>query len=196
MMRDIFRPSVFIGSTWSDLKEHRAVCRDVVLELKLLPIMMEYFAATDDYPVELCLENINQADIYVGIFAHRYGYCPPDSEVSITEIEFNRARAKRIPCLCFIVDENAVWPPAYIEDDPGKSKLLALKKRLDESLVRDTFHNPDSLGRVLSISLHHAILKLSQKRSIPVRQENRNTTKSLPNEAFVEAILSKRLRGF
>jgi Domain of unknown function (DUF4062) len=38
---------------------------------------MEDYVATDERPVEKCLNDVDQSDIYIGIFAFRYGYVPP-----------------------------------------------------------------------------------------------------------------------
>ena len=35
--------------------------------------------AADQRPMEKCLADVGKADIYVGIFAFRYGYVPPES---------------------------------------------------------------------------------------------------------------------
>ena len=37
---------------------------------------MEEYAAADQ-PVDECLMDVEKADIYVGLFAFRYGYVPP-----------------------------------------------------------------------------------------------------------------------
>ncbi len=146
------RLNVFISSTSTDLKEHREAVRDIVLALGFHPIMMEYFPAMDANAVKACMDKVDESDIYVGIFAYRYGYIPQDSNISITEMEFKRAKARNIPCLCFLVDEDADWHGER-EDEPGRSRLIAFKKRLDQSLVRATFDTPDSLALEVSKSL-------------------------------------------
>ena len=40
-------------------------------------IAMEEYVATDRRPVEKCLTDVARADVYVGLFAFRYGYIPP-----------------------------------------------------------------------------------------------------------------------
>lgn len=144
---------VFIGSTNADLEEYREKVRDVLISLNCLPIMNEYWPAMDSSAVEACMFKVDSADIYIGIYAHRYGHCPIGSEISITEMEFNQARSLKIPCLCFLVDENFQWTADHIEGEPGKSKLRRFKAQLDESLVRKKFTTPDSLATAVSLAL-------------------------------------------
>ena len=40
---------------------------------------MEDYVAADQRPVEKCLATCKRSDIYVGMFAFRYGYVPPAS---------------------------------------------------------------------------------------------------------------------
>jgi hypothetical protein len=86
---------VFIGSTREDLTEHRAAVRAAVTELGLFPEGKKF----------------KKADIYVGIYAYRYGWQPPGFDnKSITELEYDWAGEKGIPRLCFVVDDNHPWP--------------------------------------------------------------------------------------
>jgi hypothetical protein len=74
-------PNIFISSTHDDLVEYRQAVRDVLLELGFHPVMMEYFPAMDTLAVKGCMDKVDSAAVYVGIFAHRYGYCPDGSDV-------------------------------------------------------------------------------------------------------------------
>lgn len=68
------RSNVFISSTHDDLIQYRQIVRDVLLELGLHPVMMEYFPAMGIKAVEQCLAEVDSTDVYIGIFAHRYGF--------------------------------------------------------------------------------------------------------------------------
>jgi hypothetical protein len=41
---------------------------------------MEAYTAADERPLDLCLRDVAQSDIYVGLWAWRYGYVPPADE--------------------------------------------------------------------------------------------------------------------
>ena len=105
---------VFIGSTSVDLRDYRAKVRKAVEDFGLVPVVMEEFEANYMDPVNGCIAKVDSSDIYVGIFAHRYGYCPIGSDISITEMEFNRATENGIPCFCFFVAEDFEWKRVWL----------------------------------------------------------------------------------
>ena len=102
---------VFISSTSIDLKDYRAaaiaMCEEQAIVVE--PIAMEYFEAMDIGAVEGSLRKVREAQIYVGILAHRYGFIPPDETRSITEMEFDEATRIGIPRLCFLINEEYPW---------------------------------------------------------------------------------------
>lgn len=84
------RPTVFISSTSIDLPEHRRKVTAAILELGLYSDGMEHWPAADCDSLALCLGKVDEADLFVGIYAHRYGWVPPGQERSITELEYGR----------------------------------------------------------------------------------------------------------
>ena len=58
------------------------------------PKMMDYLKASDDDAIGESMRMVDEAGIYLGILAHRYGYV-----ISITEMEYNRAGERGIPRL-------------------------------------------------------------------------------------------------
>ena len=59
-------------------------------------IAMEDYVATDQRPIEKCLADVATSDLYIGIFAWRYGYIPPEKNPdhkSITELEYRKAHS-------------------------------------------------------------------------------------------------------
>ena len=57
-------------------------------------VAMEDYVAADRRPLDKCLADVASCDLYLGVFAHRYGYIPesdnPDGR-SITELEYRHA---------------------------------------------------------------------------------------------------------
>lgn len=137
---------VFISSTYRDLIEHRRAVIDILLRLKVQPIAMEFFGADPDEPKQVCADEIQDCNLFIGIYAHRYGLIPEGDQKSITEQEFDLAHELGKPCFCYVVDEDHPWLPKMIEDEPGKSKLAAFKAQLDKALTRDTFTTADKLA--------------------------------------------------
>ena len=114
---------------------------------------MEYYVAEDARPVDKCVRDAASCDLYVGVFARRYGFCPPGTERSITEQEFRAARAAGNDCLCFLLPEDAPWPDEYVEKGAGAEKLAALRKELLENNLCGLFTTPDELAAVASAAI-------------------------------------------
>jgi hypothetical protein len=106
---------VFISSTFEDLKEYREAAIEVVNRYKCIPLAMEHFMAQPGEPVKVCEDEIKQCDIFVGVYAHRFGFVPKEQNKSIIQQEYEMAKASGKDCLCFIVEERFPWDPAFIE---------------------------------------------------------------------------------
>lgn len=143
----------FLSSTYVDLVDHREAAAEAIERLGQQVGRMEVFGARPDEPSEACLAEIDECDFFVGIYAHRYGYVPDGAGVSITEAEFDHAKAKNKPLFCFLVDDEHPWPPKMIEDEPGKSKLRSFKAKIGSGLVRDTFTTSEDLAYKIAAAL-------------------------------------------
>ena len=62
---------VMISSTARDLPEHRKQVLDACLRQDMFPIMMEHLPASDADAIAESLRMVNEADLYLGIFAYR-----------------------------------------------------------------------------------------------------------------------------
>src|SRR6266487_3115040 len=136
---------VMISSTAIDLPEHRDLVKDACLRQGMYPVMMEHLAAVDADAIAESLRIVNEANIYLGIFAYRYGYVPEGYDISITEMEYNRAVERGIPRLIFLMDEEHDVKPADVEKGDGAVKLDALKERLKAERVVNFFKSPAEL---------------------------------------------------
>src|SRR5271169_56365 len=109
-------PRVFISSTFTDLAEHRRTVQDALRQLGVIDVSMEHFGARDERPVDECLRLVREeSDLFVGIYAHRYGYVPDGAEFSISEMEYKAASDVPLPRFIYLIDENQLWLPAHID---------------------------------------------------------------------------------
>jgi hypothetical protein len=134
---------------------------------------MEYYSATDQRPLDKCLSDVASCDLYIGIFAWRYGYIPPhgDPEArSITELEFRKARSSRIPCLLFLLDEAAEWLAADVEAGEGSRRIKAFREELRTNFLVSTFHNPDDLATHVSVAVAKWAEDQKESASVPPRE--------------------------
>jgi uncharacterized protein DUF4062 len=136
---------VMISGTAYDLPEHRKEVLDGCLRQGMLPIMMEHSPASDADAIVESLRMVDEADIYLGIFAYRYGKVPKGYDISITEMEYNRAVEQGIPPLIFLMHEKHPITAADVDKGEGADKLEALKARLRTEHVVKYFKSPDDL---------------------------------------------------
>ncbi|HEX8921210.1 MAG TPA: DUF4062 domain-containing protein [Pyrinomonadaceae bacterium] len=135
-----------LSSTARDLPEHREKLMHACMRLGMFyPEMMEHLAAIDADALEVSLQMVDQAEIYVGIFAFRYGYVPEGQTISITEAEYNRAVKRKIPRLIFLMSDAHDVKPSDVETGEGAEKLKAFKERLKKDRVAGFFDSADDL---------------------------------------------------
>ncbi|HLO15820.1 MAG TPA: DUF4062 domain-containing protein [Anaerolineales bacterium] len=142
------RKTVMVSSTARDLPEHRKEVMDACLRQGMFPDMMEHLPASDADAIRVSLDMVDRADIYLGIFAHRYGYVPKEGnpkQISITEMEYNRAVERNIPRLIFIMHEDHQLKAADVETGEGAEKLKKFKDRIGTDRVAGFFKSPVDL---------------------------------------------------
>src|SRR5262245_1442922 len=142
---------IYISSTFSDLAEARQTVYRALRKLRHDVIAMEDYIATDLRPVDKCLSDVASCDVYVGLFAWRYGYIPPQQEQSITELEFREAVRQGIPCLLFLLHDDVSWPPKQTDDD--RSRIRALREECCRDRTVSFFRTVEELASLVSIAV-------------------------------------------
>ena len=178
---------VFISSTYKDLIDYRTAAIEAVEGTSYQAVKMEVFGARSNEPIKACLEEIEQSDLFIGIYAHRYGYVSDGSEISITEMEYLHAKTLGRPIYCFVVDEeNQPWLPKWIEEDPGKSKLKAFKGRIQTDHIVAFFTTPDDLGMKVANALSHYVANYhpSSESRILYTEPPKPKGSTLPTQPF------------
>ncbi len=153
-----------ISSTAFDLPEHRKQAIDACLSCRVAPIGMEHLPARDASGVAVSLEMVDEADIYIGIYAWRYGWVPDGSDISITEMEFNRAVEGGKTILVFIMDDDHPVKGGDVEvGETARQKLNEFKTRASKGRVRGKFKSPDDLKAQIIQALADAKERLKPK---------------------------------
>lgn len=147
-------PVVMISSTARDLPEHRQKVMEACQRAGCFPRMMEHLSASDAGSVEASLLMVDESDVYVGIFAHRYGTVPEGSEISITEMEYERAGIRGIPRLIYLMADDHPVLASDVAQGPGADKLRVLKSRLKREHVDGFFSSPEQLETLVLQSLY------------------------------------------
>jgi len=156
--------TVMISSTARDLPEHRRQVMDACLAQGMLPKAMEHLPASDADAMKISRQMVDQADIYLGVIAFRYGHVPAGHSNSITEMEYDRAIERGIPCLIFFMHEDHPLKAADVEKGKGAARLDQFKKRLGKAHVVNFFRSPEDLRA-------HVINSLSQFRRTPLQED-------------------------
>src|SRR4051794_32727488 len=137
------RLRVFVSSTLKELAAERKAARSAIERLAAAPVMFE-LGARPHPPRELYRAYLEQSDIFVGLYAERYGWVAPGETVSGLEDEYNLA-PPTMPRLL------------YVRDGPGprEPRLVELLERIrsDGRASYKSFANPQELGDLLVTDL-------------------------------------------
>jgi hypothetical protein len=149
---------------------------------------MAYFTARDSRPAAYCVSKVAEADIYVGIIGFRYGSPVRDRpNRSYTELEFQTAVERQLPCLILMLDENASVPipVTHLFDKEYADRQQAFRRLLQQSSVTTaSVASPADL----ELKLYQALIEL-------VPQAIRQTTSApsvSPNSSDTEPPLGQR----
>jgi tetratricopeptide (TPR) repeat protein len=135
-----------ISSTARDLPDHREQVRLACERAGFAPHgMMEHLTAENANAIQVSLRMVEEADVYVGILAKRYGYTPDGHEISITEMEYNRAVELGKPILIFFNHEDHLFKEKDVETGAGAAKLEVFKTRVAKEFVADFFKSAEDL---------------------------------------------------
>jgi hypothetical protein len=142
---------IFLSSTMQDLK---GVRENVLKLLSVIPadlVSMETFGSDESQPTSYCVEKVRGSNLFVGIYAERYGTMDPTAGVSIIELEYREALRKLevgelIGLLVYVLDRRASWPVDQIDRDPGQvAALEKFKGELKKKHVVTMFLDPQAL---------------------------------------------------
>jgi len=142
---------IFLSSTFVDLKELRektaSRLRDVFGAHLLV---METFGSDDAPPAISSVRRVRESDIFVGIYARRYGSIDPATGKSITELELceaerNLSAGTLTAILLYWLDEAASWPTHLCETDAAAIANLASLRDHSRQHTYTPFHDPTDL---------------------------------------------------
>lgn len=112
---------------------------------------------------------MRECDIFVGIYARRYGSIDPATGMSITELELHEAERSLsagtlTAILLYWLDENAIWPPSMCETDPAAVGRLASLREHSRQHTYTAFQDPDDLP---SFIIRDVLAKIRNRMAEP-----------------------------
>lgn len=148
---------IYISSTYRDLVQCREAVARALRRMNHAVVAMEEYVASDQRPLDRCLADVADSDVYVGIFGWRYGFVPEDDNPrrkSITELEYRQAVASRKPTLLFLLREDAPWVPGDMDQVTGEGeggrRIRELRGELSLTRMVSFFSTADELATLAS----------------------------------------------
>ncbi|HWN43379.1 MAG TPA: DUF4062 domain-containing protein [Thermoanaerobaculia bacterium] len=157
--------SVFLSSTQKDLRPFREAVSRVLKVDGHEVIEMERFGARSDVPLDVCLQEVVNAELFVGIYARRYGFIPRDSACSITEWEYREAKRLQRPCYCYFLREESEWPEELCETGEAAAQLKRFKEQIQEDVAVDVFSTPEELAEKVRSRLKAEVAEAAEEGS-------------------------------
>lgn len=143
------KQTLYISSTFEDLKAHRAALKASLEKAGFDVESMERYAAFPEPPLERCTADVAACDGYVLLLARRYGYEPErdgEPSKSITELEYEEARRRHKPVFVFCLDDAHPWNGA-VDEGEAAARLARFRDRVQKDHGRVLFTDPDNLAR-------------------------------------------------
>ena len=144
--------SVFISSTYEDLKKERQEVVNALLQMDCFPVGMEYFNASDQSQWDLIKSLIDECDYYVLIIAGCYGSVEQKSGKSYTQLEYEYARSIGVPIVAFLHDHPENLPSKDVEKEHVE-ELNGFKDKVKKHMVK-FWNSPTNLSGQVALSLH------------------------------------------
>ena len=153
---------IFISSVQREFAQEREALRDY---LRGDPLMRRFFdvflfedvPALDRRPDALYLDEVEQSDLYVGLFGNDYG-SGDEEGISPTEREFDQATVSGVHRLIFVKGTN---------DTVRHSKMQALIRKAQVGLIRKRFNTSEELITGLYAALVEYLDSKDLVRSVP-----------------------------
>lgn len=151
------KKQIFISSTYIDLVSHRESIWELLQSFNVSISGMEKFGARTEIPLETCIKEVEDSDIYIGIIGMRYGSIEKESKKSFSQLEYERAKKLGKEILIFIIDENnSKINPKHIDFENYES-LREFKSILKTNHTIDIFSDENDLITKLNSSLRKVL---------------------------------------
>lgn len=166
---------IFISSTYEDMVPYREEIQRNLIRLEQIIKGMEYFGSNPQDSLTVCLSQVRECKLFIGVLGMRYGSMDDGSGLSYSQMEYNEAIKNKIPTLIYIMSEDQPIPAKYVDMGEKAEKLAEFKKLLKKHHTVSFFTSPDDLGKKIVRDVMEALTAL-EKISI-------DTSQVLPNKS-------------
>ena len=163
---------IYVSSVSNDLKEHQEEVYKILHKLGYEAMTMGDFVVDGRASLKKCLDEVASCDLYLGIFAWRYGHIPDRSNPerkSIAELEYRQAGAAGIPRLTFLLDPKTPWSPNVMDaitgDGERGQRIAVFREELEKEKLVSFFTSPRELSEVVSVAVTRTAGTVEQQRA-------------------------------
>jgi hypothetical protein len=130
-----------LSSSFIDLEDKREEIIELMGPFDLHAVTMERDAALSVDKRTSSLQKVDTADAYLGIIGYRYGTRIVPENLSLSEIEWLRAKERKLPCYFLLMSSRY---PVPMEDvlsvsAEDRQSLAAFRKQVEDAVVFATF---------------------------------------------------------
>lgn len=151
------RKKIFISSTYTDLIPHRRAIWKLLQSFNVDVSGMERFGARSESPLETCLTEVEESDIFVGVIGMRYGSIESTSKKSYSQLEYEKAVQKKLIILFYLIDEErSEIIPKFI-DFENIVQLRKFKSIISRKHTVEKYFNEKSLIDKLNLDLRNIL---------------------------------------
>lgn len=187
---------VYVSSTLLDLKAERQAIMGWLTAAGHQPV--HSYAPDSETVRASCLEDVEGCDIYVLILGHRYGHQPErdnPENLSITHLEYRRAKAKGIPTIALLRTGIPDIALSDVHTPERLKKVEAFREEVSGDVRPGEFSDEAGLLKSLSTGVTRAVDRL--RHPVPSAAELRDLfhrasadlltwRTTLPNDRWLE----------
>lgn len=188
---------IFLSSTSRDLSQTRARISQWlsgIFGVEL--IVMETFGSDDAPPDINSVRRVRECDLFVGIYAHRYGTVDEATGKSITELELDEAKIALSSgvlghLLLYCIGDDAPWPDEYRESGEQAQQGL---RRLKTKVAQHTytrFNTKDELTFYILRDVYRILSERFGTLPLKVRESLLPTPRSIRQPVGMEFLTSE-----
>jgi hypothetical protein len=149
--------TVFVSSTFTDLREERRRIIGTLIGLNCIPVGMEYFPASDESAWDHVSKLIDVCDFFIVISAGRYG-SRTTGDIGFTDREFEYAQSKGIPILAFLREDfDSLDADKKESTKEGHAKLVAFRDKCRSGRLCKFWNDTSELIEGVSQGIHYQI---------------------------------------
>lgn len=161
---------VYISSTHEDLHDYRDAVSESVVKMGMLPITRDELGRAGEMDVDFLESQIGKAQVFIGVYAHKYSDGILSGISSLIEREYEIALKLDLHCLFFVIDPDAPWRATLIDRGDQAHKLDSFKARIARESVYGTFCDVHELQIKVLNGLHQMVdLMHSESGTMTIR---------------------------